>query len=192
MLRSLLNRKKTTDTPEPEPTKTGGKGRPTPTRREAEAAAKQRAKAITDAKGQAREQRMTNSARVREAMRTGDDRYLPARDKGPVKRFIRDSIDSRFSLLEFIMVLLVVTLGLSYSGNSKTQSYALTLQAVILLLLAVEGTWLIIQTRRAVAAAFPHEPLRGVSTYALFRAVYPRFLRMPKTQVSRGGKPITR
>ena len=31
-------------------------------------------------------------------MKTGDERYFLPRDKGPVRRFIRDFVDSRFSL----------------------------------------------------------------------------------------------
>ena len=51
-------------------------------------------------------------------MRTGDERYLPPRDKGPVRRFIRDFVDSRFSFVELMVPLLVVTMILGYSGNA--------------------------------------------------------------------------
>ena len=44
-------------------------------------------------------------------MRTGDERYLPARDKGPVRRFIRDYVDSRFSFIELMIPLLMVVDG---------------------------------------------------------------------------------
>ena len=54
---------------------------------------------------------------MRQAMRTGDDRYLPARDKGPVRRFIRDYVDSRFSFIELMIPLMLVVLILGYSGN---------------------------------------------------------------------------
>ena len=43
-------------------------------------------------------------------MRTGDERYLPARDKGPVRRFIRDYVDSRFSFIELLIPLMLVVL----------------------------------------------------------------------------------
>ena len=57
------------------PAKPGGKGRPTPSRREAEAAARARAKGAADKKAAAkmqRERRYEQSAKMREAMRTGD------------------------------------------------------------------------------------------------------------------------
>ena len=54
---------------------------------------------------------------MREGMRTGDERYLPARDKGPVKRFIRNYVDARLSIAEFLLPLLVVIMVLQYSGS---------------------------------------------------------------------------
>ena len=44
-----------------------------------------------------RERRTEQNAQMREGMKTGDERYLPQRDKGPVKRFIRDFVDSRLT-----------------------------------------------------------------------------------------------
>ena len=97
-------------TPEPElpPTheKVGGKGRPTPSRKEAEAAARARAKVPRTRKEQAAAQRAARgdaSRKMREAIKTGDERYLPSRDRGPVRRFIRDFVDSRFSFIELMV-----------------------------------------------------------------------------------------
>ena len=78
------------------PEKVGGKGRPTPSRKEAEAAARARAKVPRTRKEQMAAQRAARgetSQRMRQAMKTGDERYLPARDRVPVKRFIRDFVD---------------------------------------------------------------------------------------------------
>ena len=89
--------------------KLGGKGRPTPTRKEAQAAAKAMAKGPTDRKEAARLQRQRrteSSAKIREGMKAGDERYRPARDKGPVRRFVRDWIDSRLCIAEMLLPLL--------------------------------------------------------------------------------------
>ena len=51
-------------------------------------------------------------------MRDGDERYYPARDKGPERRFVRDFVDARFSLVELVIPLLLVTMILGYSGNA--------------------------------------------------------------------------
>ena len=50
---------------------------------------------VTDrkaAKQAERAKRMEASGKMRQAMVTGDDRYLPPRDKGPVRRFVREEI----------------------------------------------------------------------------------------------------
>ena len=39
------------------------------------------------------------------------DRFLPARDKGPVRRFIRDYVDSRFSFIELLMSIIITMIG---------------------------------------------------------------------------------
>ena len=104
------------------PEKVGGKGRPTPSRKEAEAAARARAKVPRTRKEQMAAQRAARgetSQRMRQAMKTGDERYLPARDRGPVKRFIRDFVDSRFSFIELMVPLLIVSMVLGYSGNRE-------------------------------------------------------------------------
>lgn len=175
-----------------EPTKTGGKGRPTPTRKEAEAATKQRAKTVIDAKGRAKQQRLNNAGKMRDAMRTGDDRYLPARDQGPVKRLVRDWIDARISVIEFILPLLVIIMVLSYSGNRTMQGYGVGLELAVMILIVIEGGWVVYGCKRAVRKKFPEESTRGLTSYALLRAMNMRFLRMPKTQVSPGGKPKIR
>ena len=55
---------------------------------------------------------------MRQAMKTGDEKYLPARDRGPVRRFIRDFVDSRFSFIELMVPLLIVSMVLGYSGST--------------------------------------------------------------------------
>ncbi|HSU47182.1 MAG TPA: DUF3043 domain-containing protein, partial [Arthrobacter sp.] len=82
-----------------------GKGAPTPSRKEQEAARK-RPLVPNDraaAKTADREARREEQARMRRAMDTGEERFLPVRDKGPQKRFARDFVDARFSLGEYVM-----------------------------------------------------------------------------------------
>ena len=99
----------------------GAKGRPTPTRREAEAARLERAKSGMDkkaAKKLLRERQNASNAKVRAGVRAGDERYLPARDQGPIKRFIRNYVDARRSIAEFLLPLLLVIMILQYSGSA--------------------------------------------------------------------------
>ncbi len=173
----------------------GGKGRPTPTRKEAEAAARERAKAVKDKKAAAklqRERRAAQNAKVREGMRTGDERYLPARDRGPVKRFVRNFIDSRISFAEFLLPLLVLIMVLQYSGNDALSDVGIFLWNATILLVALDTAWMIFRLKRALRTKFPDESHRGVTVYAMLRVLQLRWLRMPKPQVKIGGAPVKR
>jgi hypothetical protein len=178
------------------PVKEGGKGRPTPTRKEAQAAARERARAGKDKKAAqrlTRERRTSNQRKMREAMKTGDERYLPARDQGPVKRFVRDWVDSRLSFAEFLLPLLLVIMVLSYSGGSSgTRGFANGLWTATILLTVVDTIWLTYRLKRVLRARFPEEDLRGTTFYAVLRVVQMRWMRMPKPQVGLGGKPKSR
>ena len=119
------SRSETDTTPTQTVEKVNGKGRPTPSRREAEAAARARAKVPRTRKEMAAMQRSArgeSSQKVRAAMKSGDERYFMARDQGPVRRFIRDYVDARFSIVELMIPLLVVTMVLGYSGNADLRS----------------------------------------------------------------------
>jgi hypothetical protein len=175
-----------------EPKGPGAKGRPTPTRREAEAARRERAKAGLDKKAAAkaqRQRRMSETAKVREAMRSGDERYLPQRDKGPVKRYIRDYVDARISIAEFLLPLLVVIMVLQYSGNTALIAVSSSLWTVTILMVAIDTAWLLFRLKRRLRAKYPDEPLRGTTFYTIMRVVQLRWLRMPKPRVKIGGAP---
>lgn len=169
--------------------KVGGKGRPTPSRKEAEAAAKARAKTPRTRKEQMAAQRAArgdSSSKVREAMKTGDERYLPPRDKGPVRRFIRDFVDSRFSFIELMVPLLIVTMILGYSGSSYLAGVGNTILLGTLLLVLVDMTMLRFRLRRELTRRFPDEPVKGTTYYAVMRALQMKFMRLPKAQVKIG------
>ena len=98
------------------------KGRPTPKRKDAEAAARERARMGLDEKAARkvlRERRMNETRKMREALKGGDEKNLPARDQGQVKRFVRDYVDSRLCIAEFLLVALVVTMFLTYRKDTQ-------------------------------------------------------------------------
>jgi hypothetical protein len=169
--------------------KTTGKGRPTPSRKEAEAAARARAKAPRTRKEIAaaeRAQRSQSSGKMREAMRTGDDRYLPARDRGPVKRFIRDYVDSRFSFVELLIPVLLLTTVMAWSGNRALAGYGNAILLAMLFLIIFDMLRLRRRLGRELATRFPSEPTKGTTYYAVMRSLQMKFMRMPKAQVKIG------
>ena len=186
----LFSRSKSEPAPDPAPeVKPGGKGRPTPTRKEAEAAARARAKVPRTRKELAAAQRAVkseSSQRVRAGMKAGEERYLLARDKGPVRRFVRDFVDSRFSFIELMIPLLIATMILGYSGNPTLASIGNSVLFGTILLIIVDMFVLRFRLRRQLAARFPDEPTKGTTYYAITRALQMRFMRLPKTQVKIG------
>jgi len=170
-------------------TKPDGKGRPTPSRREAEAAARARAKVPRDRKEHARAQRAArneSSQSVRAAMKAGDERYYLPRDQGPVRRFIRDFVDSRFSFIELMIPLLIVTMVLGYSGNEDLARIGNTILMGTILLVVLDMFMLRRKLRRELTRRFPDEPLKGTTYYAITRALQMKFMRLPKAKVKIG------
>lgn len=186
----MLFRRSKSETPaETVAPKPGGKGRPTPTRREAEAAAKARAKVPRTRKEMAQAQRLarTESSRsVRAAMKAGDERYYLPRDQGPLRRFVRDYVDSRFSFIELMIPLLIVTMVLGYSGNQGLASIGNTILLGTILLVIMDMFVLRWRLKRQLAERFPDESHKGTTYYAITRALQMKFMRLPKAKVKIG------
>jgi Protein of unknown function (DUF3043) len=176
-----------------------GKNRPTPKRREAEAARRQPlvpSGRASGGKGQtkatreaARQERM----HARERMMAGDERYLAARDRGPVKRFVRDAVDARWNLGEFVLPVMLLVLVLSWVGTSvqrnNPQAYTLIFAVtyVVIVASALDAYLLTRRLRRDATARFgPAAWERGTGMYAAMRAFQIRRTRVPKPQVPRG------
>jgi Flp pilus assembly protein TadB len=168
--------------------KSDGKGRPTPTRKEAEEARKQRLTSSRDRKGSAslKRQRATEQRlKVRQAMETGDERYLPARDRGPVKKFIRDYVDSRRSIGEYLLVVFFVFILLSWTVPALA-SVTPVVFGVILILMAVDSIRLVRGVKAQIRTRFGDDQTKGVTMYTCMRAWQMRRLRLPKPQVKHG------
>jgi Flp pilus assembly protein TadB len=173
---------------------TGAKGRPTPTRREAEAARKQNLRIPKDpkeAKKAAREREREERAKSRAAMMAGDERYLPARDKGPAKAFTRDFVDSRFTLAEYFIFFAIIVLVLGFVRNQFIQTWVSVAFFAVTALIAVDTIVLVLQLRSRAKKEFPNAADRkGISLYAVLRTLQLRRLRLPPPRVRRGGMPV--
>ena len=177
------------EAPSTQPTKPDGKGRPTPSRREAEAAARARARTPRTRKELARQQRENrseSSRKIRQAMKSGDERYFLPRDQGPVRRFVRDFVDTRFSFVELMIPVMIVTLVLSYSGNTRLEAIGNMVLLGMLLLVILDIVTLRFRLRRELACRFPDESTKGTTYYAVSRAMQMKFMRLPKSQVRIG------
>ncbi|MEE6281208.1 DUF3043 domain-containing protein [Georgenia sunbinii] len=176
----------------PEPV-AAGKGRPTPKRKVAEAR-NQRPLVPDDrklAKKQNREQRNQAYARQQEAMRTGDERYLPVRDKGQPRRWVRNYVDSHFSPSEYFLILAMISIVLLFFAEQFPQAAVSAMLVMygafaISLVFALVYSFLIV---RKLKVRFEETEIpRWTGLYAFTRLFQPRFLRAPKPQVKRGEK----
>lgn len=169
-----------------------GKGAPTPTRRAQEAARKrplvpEDRKASKAAERQAvQDQRL----KMRRALDTGDEKFLPLRDKGPQKRFARDFVDARFNLGEYLMfgALVFVLVSLVVPASSDMMIYVLGAFWVMFLAVFVDVFILSRKLRKRLAEKFG-EVERGTVWYGSMRSLQFRKLRLPKPQVQRGQYP---
>ncbi len=172
----------------------GGKGRPTPSRREAEAARKAQMKKASTRKDQMKAQRALRDA-AREKQRRalageGSAADLPPRDRGPVKAFVRDYVDRRFSVAEFLLPLLVLMLVLSTVGGEWGSVVVVYLWMATILLVGLDSVRLVVGVRRQIRTRFGAEHVRGTTAYALLRSTQLRRFRLPKPAVPRGA-PLT-
>ncbi|WP_205614264.1 DUF3043 domain-containing protein [Streptomyces dangxiongensis] len=168
------------------------KGRPTPKRSEAQSQRRSVASTPTNRKEAAkrqREERRQALERQRRALAGGDERYLPARDKGPVRKFARDWVDSRFNVAEFFLPLAVVILVLSVVRVPAIQSVALLLWLIVIVLIVLDAAVSGLRLKKRLKERFPDGNTRGAVAYALMRSLQMRRLRMPKPQVKRGERP---
>lgn len=136
-----------------------------------------------------REARRVDLAKQREALASGDERYLPPRDKGPVRRFVRDFVDSRFCVAEFFLPMAVLILVLSMIRVGNLQNIALLLWLGIIVMIVIDSIGLAVRLKKQLKERFPNESKKGAVAYGLMRTLQMRRLRLPKPQVKRGERP---
>ncbi len=169
-----------------------GKGRPTPSRAEQEAANRRPLVADTkEAKQRARAELNAQRERARVGMAAGEERYLPARDKGPQRKFVRDWVDSRWSLSEFVMPLMLVVIVASFIPSSVMVFWSFVALWGFIFLVIIEMVITSTRVKKAAREQWGDRTEKGLGWYAAMRQVQMRFLRIPKPQLRRGGAPVT-
>lgn len=168
-----------------------GKGRPTPTRAEREAARKRPLVPDTkEAKARAKAELAAQREKARIGMAQGDPRYLPARDQGPQRKFVRDWVDAGWHLGEAVMPAMVIVILATFIPVPEVQYYSFVGLWIFIFFVIGDMILTSIQVKRAVKAKFGADRMeKGLGWYAAMRTVQMRFLRLPKPQVKRGQKP---
>jgi hypothetical protein len=183
-------------------TKDGGKGKATPKRREAQArnrvplvgpspaakgATKEERKAAREARRAAiREQRL----KAQEGAARGDDRYLPARDRGPGRRLARDIVDSRRNLAEFFLPVAFISLALNLVSAPAIRLLSPILLYTTVLVIGVDSYLMSRKVVRIVTEKHGASEAKGTGGYAVMRAIQFRRGRRPLPRVNRGAKVV--
>jgi hypothetical protein len=125
---------------------------------------------------------------ARAGMARGDDSSLPARDRGPVRKYVRDVVDSRRNVGSFFLVIAVVALVGTIAPSPLVKNYATLLLFGFFLVMIVDSVVLSRRIKRKVAARFPDATgnPRGVAWYGISRSTMIRRWRFPKPEVGLG------
>lgn len=200
---------------QPQAVGTAPKGRPTPKRDAARkrgpvapapltsAEARKRRKELKGPKLSKEErkaekiERRADMADRRERMMSGDDRYLLPRDKGPVRRYVRDIVDARRNFLGLFMPIALGMVFLMLSVGSVPAQQSLVMQLIsswglmaLLFVMLIDAVILGRKVNKLVDAKFPDHTERGfrLGLYAASRASQLRRMRAPRPQVERGAE----
>ena len=168
-----------------------GKGRPTPTRKEREDARK-RPLVPNDRKQASKEHRAKVNAsreRARIGMANGEEKYLPQRDRGPQKRWVRDYVDARISIGEFLIPVMFFVIILTFIPSPQAQTISILGLWAFFLVAVLDSTLLGFIVRRKLTNKFGADKVEKVRWYAAMRSLQLRLLRLPKPQVKRGQFP---
>jgi hypothetical protein len=167
------------------------KGKATPTRKAAEAKLNVNAISAPATKAsRSRDKSAVREARMasRAAYMRGEESALPARDKGPVRRFVRDYVDSRRTVGEYFLPAIVVVLFLTVIPNRAVQLFAILFMYAAMLYSIVTGFFFTRAIKKEVAVRFPGQSVKGIGMYGWLRSTQMRRMRAPAPQVSRGDK----
>jgi Protein of unknown function (DUF3043) len=173
---------------------TQAKGRPTPKRSEAERRRRQPFAAPADRKEASRQSRdrdRGDRSRRAEALKRGEEWALPPKDKGPVRKFARDYVDSRHGITQYYLFAVIVFFILNYIPSLRSSAvigvvdYALV---ALLLVCVAEVMYVGNRVVRLVRDRFPGESTRGLKWYVALRSAQLPRLRMPAPKVKPGDK----
>jgi hypothetical protein len=188
--------------------RTDPKGRPTPKRDNARRSARKGPVApapMTSAEARARRkslagpklsreerraEKAASRARMtdrRDRMMAGEEAYLLPRDQGPVRRYVRDVVDTRRNVLGLFMPSTLALLFIMFAVP-QLQLYVSPAMLVLMAVMSVDGLILGRKVNKLVDAKFPSntESRWKLGLYAASRASQMRRMRTPRPQVERG------
>jgi hypothetical protein len=177
-----------------DPRRPAGKGRPTPKRREAQ---KRRTGPVAppprtrrEAYRRMKDQGAVRRVETREGMRSGDEKYLPVRDRGPVRGLVRDIVDARRNAGGLFLLVAVAVFAGYLVPNPQVRAFTVSLWLAVFAVLVIDSILLGIRIRRRVRERHPdaEERTGRLVWYGVTRATMIRRWRMPAPRVKVGDK----
>jgi hypothetical protein len=182
---ALFRRNNQAVTPEPaaptvDAAPAGKKDRPTPTRKEAEAARRQRLTTTLNKK--------ESRAAAKRQARTQRMKAVSAREAAPEKVLMRDYVDARFNLGEFLLPAVVLILLVTIVGSYWPTVTLITTLAMYLFIIGVffDGFLMWRGFRKVLAARLPKASPKGLLMYGMARSTQIRRFRSPAPRIKRG------
>jgi hypothetical protein len=131
--------------------------------------------------------RRTRMSDRRERMMAGEEGYLLPRDQGPVRRYVRDVVDSRRNVLGLFMPSALALLFVMMSVP-QVQLYMSPAMLVLVAIMGIDAIFLARKVNNLVDVKFPNntESRWKLGLYAASRASQLRRMRAPRPQVNRG------
>lgn len=176
-----------TDTPPPVSL---GKGRPTPKRRDKErrtGPVPPPPQTRREAAQRLRAQGAAGRKDLRAGYVQGDESKLLKRDRGPVRRTVRDVVDSRRNVGTLLLPLAVLLVTAQVVGDDAVLRVATSVWTAGLVAVLLDLALLTVRVRRALRTHHPEArgTVRHVG-YAALRSTVLRRFRMPPPQVAPG------
>jgi hypothetical protein len=161
-----------------------GKGRPTPKRNEAQGRRQGPPPPPPTSRKEAyrrmRQNQAANRGQARQAAARGDDSYLPARDRGPVRKLVRDVVDSRRNLGSLFLFVAAIALVGTLVPNLLIRAYTSYLLTFFFVVIVVDSVILSRKIKRAIVERYPDESTKGAAWYGITRSTMIRRWRFPK------------
>ncbi|MEP6561752.1 MAG: DUF3043 domain-containing protein [Nakamurella sp.] len=185
---------------------TVGKGRPTPKRREAEGKRgpvapppKTQREAMKRSKEQgkslSKDEKRTMARTNRERMMSGDDKYVLPRDRGKVRAYVRDLVDTRRNVAGILLPIALLSFVILLIPFPLVQAYGPLVLLVAIVAAVLDSIIFGRQLARKVREKFPNGDGSGLSIkgsslgfYAFNRACLIRRWRVPRPRVEAGSK----
>ena len=143
-------------------------------------------------KSRERDENRRRQQEVQRAMDDGDARYLLPRAQGPERRLVRDWVDSRRFVNNWVLPValgLLVTLFIGTFAPDVANIMSLIAMALMVVFF-IEGVWAGMAANRTVREKFPDSTATGLGLgfYTYSRMTQPRKWRSPKPRVNIGDK----